>query len=257
MAFINSLAAFLAENYWPAGAHPLARERGVSTADIKWANNKFGAQLEGFRVNKANPVSERQRLLRHLLTPSMVKGLYALYRDRFLDSLAREAAARRISQESSERSLTRAETAQMFGLYAGRARGLAGAMRSYFADPGMPARVEACAAAEEKAAAARLEYQEGLAASRPSPAAARAYQNAVVRREQQRANLAAAMRRGGHTRSMDTESLVFLAMWLHRRAPDSIPALHGLMDALNDLAVHMETKAQTYSSPPRAVRNRP
>jgi hypothetical protein len=40
MGFINDLARFLADNYWPAGTHPSARGQAASTADIKWANLK-------------------------------------------------------------------------------------------------------------------------------------------------------------------------------------------------------------------------
>jgi hypothetical protein len=249
MAFVQDLAAFLAENYWPAGTHPLARSRGVTTADLKWANNKYGVQLDGFRVNRANPASDRQRILRHVLTPSMVKGLYALYQDRFIEALAHEAATRQRSLGDTERTLNPAETAQMFGLYAGQARGLAGAMRAYFADEGHAAQVMACIAAEEHAAAAHLRYQESLAASRSAQATpAREYQNAVVRREQERANLAAALRRSGNTRGLDTESLVFVAMWLHRRSLDDVPALHGIIAALDDLADRLEAKGASYRS---------
>ncbi|MDR2076261.1 MAG: hypothetical protein LBP61_04935 [Desulfovibrio sp.] len=252
IAFIHDLAAFLVENYWPAGTHPLAGSRGISTADLKWANNKYGVQLEGFRVNSANPDSERKRILRHVLSPSMVKGLYALYRDRFLEALAREAATRRRGLGGTERVLTPAEISGMFRFYAGQARGLAGAMRAYFSREDMAARVAACAGAAEKAAAARLRYQESLSANPASlSASAREYQQAVIRRDQERANLAAALRRGGNTRGLDAESLVFVAMWLYRRAPEDAPALRGLIAILEDLAGRLETAgAASPTAPP-------
>jgi hypothetical protein len=251
IAFIHSLAAFLVENYWPAGTHPLAGSRGVTTADLKWANSKYGAQLEGFRVSRVNSAADRRKILAHVLTPSMVKGLYALYRTRFLEALAQEAATRRRSLGGTERTLHPEETTRMFRLYAGQARGLAGAMRAYFAAEDSAARVDACIAAEEKTAAAQLRHQESSATDQGARStSAREYQNAVIRRDQERANLAAALRRSGNTRGLDADSLVFLAKWLHRRAPEDAPALQGVIAVLEDLADRLETAASRSAPAP-------
>jgi hypothetical protein len=252
MAFIKDLAAFLAENYWPAGTHPLAVNQGISTADLRRANSKYGTQLDGFRISQDNTASARQRVLRHVLTPSMVKGLYALYQDRFVEALALEAAASRRGLGGTERTLSSAETAHMFRLYAGQARGLAGAMRAYFAAGDSAERVAACLAAEEKAAAAWLRLQEALAEN-PSSRRTRPggeYQRAVILRDQERANLAAALRRSGNTRGLDADSLVFVAMWLHRRLPDQAPALHGIIPVLEDLAGRLEARSGSFQTAP-------
>jgi hypothetical protein len=117
-------------------------------------------------------------------------------------------------------------------------------MRAYLTAEDSAARVDACIAAEEKATAAQLRYQESPAANQDSRAtSARAYQNAVIRRDQERANLVAALRRSGNTRGLDADSLVFVAMWLHRRSPEDLPALQSVIAVLEDLAGRLETAA--------------
>jgi hypothetical protein len=252
MAFVKDLAVFLTANYWPAGSHPLAVSQGISTADLRRANSKYGAQLDGFRISQANPASGRQRILSHVLTPSMVKGLYALYQDRFIEALVQEAATSRRSLGGTERSLNSAETAHMFRLYAGQARGLAGAIRAYFSAGNSAELVAACLAAEEKAVAARVRLQEAMAdnpASRRTKAGSE-YQRAVIRRDQERANLAAALRRSGNTRGLDADSLVFAAIWLHRRPPEQAPALQGLIAVMEDLASRLEARSGSFQSAP-------
>ncbi|MDR1360351.1 MAG: hypothetical protein LBJ82_05140 [Deltaproteobacteria bacterium] len=258
LAFIQDLAAFLAENYWPAGAHPLAENRGISTADLKRVNSKYGAHLDGFRISRDNPASGRQRILRHVLTPSMVKGLYSLYRDRFIEALAAEAASRRRDfgeagriAGTGKRTLNSVETAEMFRFYAGQARGLAGAVRAYFSAGDSARRVAACLAAEEKAAEVWRRFQEvGVKNPEARVRPGREYQSAVIRRDQERANLAAALRRGGNTRGLDADSLVFVALWLHRRAPDEALALQGAIPLLEDLAVRLEAEGALVRSAP-------
>jgi hypothetical protein len=180
----------------------------------------------------------------------MVKGLYRLYGERFVAALGREASTRKKNLGGRERTLAAPEIAQMFSLYARQTRSLAVVMRTYMADAGSAARVQAYIKAEEEATAAHLRYSEELQKVSPSSAAARNYQSAVVLREQARENLASALRKGGNTDRLDTDSLVYMAMWMHRRQPGDLPALHSLMQVMGMCADRLEQESAKYKNLP-------
>jgi hypothetical protein len=228
--FIEDLAAFLAANYWPAGTHPQARSRGITTASLKWINLKYGGQLQGFSVNRGSVPEERVRVLNYIYMPSMIQGLYSLYHKRFFATLEKDALAQKRGTEQTP--FTNTQMADMFSLYEGMARGLSGSVRAYVATPDIRARISAYVAASDAATAAYMRFSEippGSSVTRDH--AARLYQDAVVRREQQRENVAAAMRRSGDSGNLDSDSLVYAAMWLYRRGevrPDTLNALSAM-----------------------------
>jgi hypothetical protein len=231
--FIDDLAAFLAANYWPEGTHPQAKSRGITTASLKWINLKYGGQLQGFSVNHDNLPEERVRVLRYIYMPSMIQGLYSLYHERFFATLEKEALAQKRGPEQTP--FTNAQMADMFSLYAGMARGLSGAVSAYAGAPDIRTRISAYAAASDAATAANMRFSEiPPGASLTRNQAARLYQDAVVKREQQRENVAAAMRRRGDSGNLDSDSLVYAALWLHRRGeirPDTLQALRAMFSA--------------------------
>lgn len=234
MDFVTDLARFMAANYWPAGTHPQAKNRGITTAGIKWANLKYGAQMRGFAVKAGTPSSARSELLSYVLMPSMVDGLYSLYIDRFLTALERETVAQKRGRQGAERPLSGAEMQEMYGLYSTRFQGLAGAIRTYLATPGIGERVDGYQKAEAEADRAHERFLMVQDQGGDQDRAARAYQAAVIRREQARENIAAALRRGGSTKGLDTDSLVFSALWMHRRGNVMHPALERVAGILED-----------------------
>lgn len=246
--FVEGLARFLVENYWPAGTHPMAKRRPVTTADIKWANLKYGAQLEGFSVGSNTPQTGRQKVLNYVLMPSMINGLYHLYSERFVAALEYEALTRPRPLNGRERTLTGPETAQMFGLYANQARAVSGTMRSYFADEHNRNLVQAYIRSEEDVHDVYQLYSEVNEGRVQSHTAARDYQGAVIRREQARERIASALRTGGNTRGLDTDSLLFVAMWLHRRQAEDNSALFALADVLEACAARLEHEQSSYET---------
>jgi hypothetical protein len=244
ISLLDSLAAFLAADYWPEGTHPLARGRGITTASLRWANMQFGGRLQGFVVNHDTILEERARVLRYIFMPSMIQGLYALYHEHFFAVLEKEALAQRRGPEQSP--FTNGQVADMFALYAGMARGLSGCVRAYASTPDIRGRINAYIAASDAATAAYLHYSE----IQPTPAvdrdrAARRYQEAVIKREQQRENVAAALRRSGPTSGLDSDSLVYAAMWLYRRGEvraDTLNALRAMFSACAGQFTAMEKR---------------
>lgn len=248
VGIIDDLAAFLAENYWPLGTHPLAKDRGISTAGLKWANAKYGGKLQGFSVNPNDLPRERARVLRYVYMPSMIQGLYALYGERFFTALERNALAQRRGPEQAR--FTNGQMADMFGAYAAMARGLAGCVRAYANTPDIRSRLAAYMGAVDAAEAAYARFSEASQAhAADADQAAHLYQAAVVKREQQRENVAAAMRRGGATSGLDTDAVVYTAMWLQRRGaphPETLRALSAMFDScakrLGGLAMRYRAK---------------
>lgn len=216
-AFIQDLATFLAENYWPRGTHPFAQNSGLTTAGLRWANMRYGGGLTALGIDAAEPASGRQRLLEYVFTPGMIRGLYRLHADRFCNAL--EAAAR--SRTTERGPLDASQRAEMFAIYSRMAKGLSGCIRAYQRTPGIRALVASYAAASDKAAEDFMRYagvMDGPPKARTD--AAERYQESVLLRDQQKNHLAAAMRRGGDTRGLDSDSLVYAALWLHRRGEE-------------------------------------
>jgi len=249
LALAQDLATFLAENYWPAGTHLMARERGISTADVRRMNYRHGGQLHGFAGTHDNPGIERERVLRYAFTPSMVRALYRLYDERFFSALRTEAAAQKRGPDQSP--LTPPQIAEMFGIYSGMAQNLAGVVRAYADTPQIRPLVAAYAQASAEAAEAFTAYAESREQGSDSAKASQAYQSALKRREQTRSALAAAIRRGGATRQgLDAESLAFTAQWLYRRGENAAPTLPVLAEILEDCALRLSAIQQEYLGSP-------
>ena len=240
LAFVQDLAKFLADNYWPAGTHPRARRRGISTATLKWANAIFGARLQGFSVDRNKIPQERLRVLNYAFMPSMMRGLYDVYAERFLDALERQALSRRFGP--GNRPPSKAELAEMYSLYATMAKGLAGTARAYADTPGARSLARSCVEADEQAEEANRRFIGAARDNAPARAALeRQYRAAILRREQQRDALALALRAKG-TQGLDNESVVYAALWLYRRGEGAQAATRALADVLNACAAALEAR---------------
>ena len=240
LAVVQNLAKFLADNYWPAGTHPRARRRGISTATLKWANAIFGARLRGFSVDQNKIPQERLRVLNYAFMPSMIHGLYDTYAERFLDALEREALSRRFGPGNRPPSKT--ELAEMYSLYAAMAKGLAGTARAYADTPGARFLARSCVEADEQAEEANRRFISAARDNAPARVALeRRYRAAILRREQQRDALALALRAKG-TQSLDNESIVYAALWLYRRGEGARAATRALADVLNACAASLEAR---------------
>ena len=189
--------------------------------------------MQGFSVNRDSIPQERARVLGYLYMPSMIQGLYTLYHERFFSILEKDALAQK--RGSEQLPFTNAQMAEMFSLYAGTARGLSGSIRAYAGIPDIRDRIRSYVAASDAATAAYMRFSEtppGAPAGRDH--AARLYQESIVRREQQRENVAAALRRSADSGNLDSDSLVYAALWLYRRGevrPDTLNALSAMFDA--------------------------
>ena len=254
-AFITDIAAFLAQSYWPRGAHPSAVRSGITTLRLRWANLRYGAELQGLDGRRGDPRQARTAILGYVLNPATVTHLYSLYADSFAEALAQEADKRVIEQGPDKRLLTQAEKKELFSIYARYAATLGSALGKYAADPAMSGRVKAFAQAEETVHYSNRVYMESMLAheqaqekgSRQALNAARlrmdkdaaTYQKRIREREAARERLVAAMSPDNNPRSPSADTLVYTAFWAYRRGPDSASALTACAKALNDMSAKL------------------
>ena len=235
--FVESLAAYLVSRFKPGP------RGGMLGASVQSVNQRFGSKLTGFADDDAGG---RGALLRYAFHPTMVQGLYSLYVDRFMESIAREARARDFNAE---------QTHQLEMALAGRFVMLAGALESVAATPDLAARLQQIDAAARNAleingqmAEAVFDYDQlresgasqsqlGTAQLRVDGFGAR-FRRALEDQAAAQRALVSAVRRGVG-QAMDDDELLFVARWVDRRLrqdPQAVSAVRASAGVLRDLA---------------------
>lgn len=251
-AFVNDIAAFLAQNYWPKNTHPSATRNGITTASLQWANLRYGAELRGVD-SRTDPGAVRRAILGYVLNPAAVGRIYGLYADGFVAALKQEADRRSVGGANARRSLTVSEKKEMFGIYADYASSVSFALENYAADSAMPGRVRAFAEAEQAVQDANRVYMESMLAheeaeesgDRARVTAARlrmdkeaaTYQKRIRERETKKDALVGAMAKGRNRHAEDT--FVYAAFWAYRRGDDSAQSLRACAKALSDMSAKL------------------
>lgn len=253
-AFVDDIAAFLAQNYWPQNTHPSARRGGITTASLQWANLRYGAELKGLDGRQGDPGGARRAILGYVLNPAVVGRIYGLYSDGFVAALKQEADKRVVGEGDGKRSLSAAEKKEMFTIYSGFAGRIAGALENYAADPSMPGKVKAYAQAEQVVQDANRVYLESMLAHEEAVESkdkaritaaqlrmdkeAATYQKRIRERETAKNALVSAMSKGGSGQG-GSDTLVYAAFWASRRGNDSAQALRACAKALGDMSAKL------------------
>lgn len=259
-AFVEDLAHWLAAQYRPG-------KKRAQTADIRAANERYGTKLIGLRGEGDDRFAVRASVLRYVFTPSMLEALYALYSDRFLSALAKEATA----IQPGGKPLTSAQKKQLYTAYAARCTTLAALLDGIGALPDLGARLQQLDSLEEAAQALHMQISE---ASLHMADARQAGQRDKVRQLQrdiaadnarylkvlgqqraQRQDLARAV----HVSGMDEDMLLFMARWVQRRQlaqPQTAQAALGSASRiLRDMARRLASADP--DAPPVAARTDP
>ena len=248
---VQDIARDMVNGYWPKGFHMLASTSGVVTTGFSFVNTRYGSRLVAQFGAPHASVEARGSLIAYLLAPSMVDGLYTLYSERFIRLVNRHAQERVYMRNGSTHTLTNAEIAEMYGLYAQVARNNSGCIKAYSQSQEIQYITGKFLRAEEKLTKAYMEYQERVVASENqgiplSRQADKDYRLKVVEHEVARQNVIASFRRFTDTRNMDTSDLVFLAKWLNRRSTTHQQGLIALATALEKLALRMEQEQHVF-----------
>lgn len=240
LAIIQDMAKFLAANFWPAGSHPMARNGAITTATVKWANVKYGGQLQGFGVTGADAAAKRKTALDYVFTPAMLNSLYAMYSQRFFETFDKEARA--LTRGPDKKPLDSAQLGDMYDVYAVASQGMVETIYAYLYTPNARELVSEYAVAATEASEAYRLFAANLQNGNASNVEiARRYQSAILERDQKRDALTAALLQHGASRTMDADSLAYVAQWLFRRGEDK-------KETLTALAAIIHTCALTFRS---------
>lgn len=244
-AAVDSLAKFLAENFWPVGTHALAGKKPITTATFKWANVQYGTQLPGFQLDGTDARQKRQTLLDYIFTPEMITKLYGAYAQRFFDAFDREARA--LVRGDNKKPLNAADLGDMYDVYAVVAQNLVETIYAYMYTPGVRSLVSDYSTAVTEAAKANKEFSARMAEGKGNDAEiGRRYQTAIRQRDSKRTALASTLRKHGAPQSMDEDSLAYIAQWIYRRGENAEASLTALAKVLHSGALSFRTIGTQY-----------
>ena len=244
---VEDLAAFIVSRFKPGP------QTGTLNVSVQALNQRYGAKLAGTSDGKGG----RDALLRYAFHPTMLRGLYGLYADRFLDAVNRDAASKGFTPD---------QIRQLHMALAGRVVLLAGALEGVASVPNLAARLRE----EEKASQVVVDINAQMAEavfavdqlrennagdSQVSTAQLRVdglsarYRRALEERAALQRTLVAAIRQGGG-QALDDDSLLFVAQWIDRRLrsdPQALASVQASAGILRDLA---RRSAQTGTGTP-------
>ena len=244
---VEDLAAFIVSRFKPGP------QTGTLNVSVQALNQRYGAKLAGTSDGKGG----RDALLRYAFHPTMLRGLYGLYADRFLDAVNRDAASKGFTPD---------QIRQLHMALAGRVVLLAGALEGVASVPNLAARLRE----EEKASQVVVDInaqmaeavfavdqlrENNAADSQVSTAQLRVdglsarYRRALEERAALQRTLVAAIRQGGG-QALDDDSLLFVAQWVDRRLrsdPQALASVQASAGILRDLA---RRSAQTGTGTP-------
>ncbi len=232
--FVEVLAAYLVSRYKPG---PRGGSLGVSVQSV---NQRYGVKMAGVAEGG------RAGLLRYAFHPTMLQSLYALYVDRFMAALDREASAKSLPPEQNR---------QMHMALAGRFVMLAGALEGVASVPDLNKRIKGLEQisqnvldinAQMTTAVFDLDQSRDTTASPPETATTQLrvdglgarYRRALEERAAAQRALVAAIRKGGG-QALDDDSLLFVASWVDRRlqeGPQALASVQSAAGVLRDLA---------------------
>lgn len=239
-AFINDLAR------WVVGRYQPGRQGGALAVSVQSMNQRYGTSMTGLLTPRGG--DPRLSLLRYAFTPSMIRGLYAVYADSFLRALAESA-------RSSNKNLGEEQLANLYQTVGSRCLLLAGGLESVSALPDLSGRLRALEQSEqnevdcnrrlldERFDLEQIRDRKGSSAEiaegqRRVNLAAHALQQAMEQTSGERRKLVEDIRRKGSS-ALNDEAVLYLARWVGRRLVDNANALESTRTAaqvLRDLA---------------------
>ena len=233
---VEDLAAFIVSRFKPGP------QTGTLNVSIQALNQRYGAKLAASADGKGG----RDALLRYAFHPTMLRGLYGLYADRFLDAVNNDAASKGFTPD---------QIRQLHMAMAGRLVLFAGALEGVASVPNLDARLreedkasqvvvdinaqmaEAVFAVDQLRENNAADSQVSTAQLRVDGLSAR-YRRALEERAALQRPLVAAIRQGGG-QALDDDSLLFVAQWVDRRLrtdPQALASVQAAAGILRDLA---------------------
>lgn len=220
--FVTDLARFFVAQHGTKGGD------GPLPLSVQRLNQHYGSRLTGLAAGGTDAQARRAALLRYAFHPAMLRALYDIYADRFMDAVIREAM-----HPARGQGLSEAQTRRLCLSVGGRLVLLAGALDGVRKTPDMRAlltavdtRAQEAQTAMERMQGEMLRVDDLQARGGDAAAVARArivvdkeaaaYRAALQGRDEARRAIAAAVRRAGG-QGLDDATLIYLAEWVDRR----------------------------------------
>ena len=220
--FVTDLARFFVSLHGAKGGD------GPLPLSVQQLNQHYGSRLTGLAAGGADAQARRAALLRYAFHPAMLRALYDIYADRFMDAVIKEAM-----HPARGQGLSEAQTRRLCLSVGGRLVLLAGALDGVRKTPDMRAlltavdtRAQEAQTAMERMQGEMLRVDDLQARGGDAVAVARArivvdkeaaaYRAALQGRDEARRAIAAAVRRAGG-QGLDDATLIYLAEWVDRR----------------------------------------
>lgn len=220
--FVTDLARFFVAQHGTKGGD------GPLPLSVQQLNQHYGSRLTGLAAGGADAQARRAALLRYAFHPAMLRALYDIYADRFLDSVIKEAM-----HPARGQGLSEAQTRRLCLSIGGRLVLLAGALDGVRKTPDIRAlltavdtRAQEAQTAMERMQGEMLRVDDLQAQGGDAVAVARArivvdkeaaaYRSALQGRDEARRAIASAVRRAGG-QGLDDATLIYLAEWVDRR----------------------------------------
>ena len=245
--FVSDMAAWLASGYVPSHHEGRSGRTSVTLIQANFRYSNSGT----LRSVERDPLKSRSSILNYAFTPGMLEVLYQMYSPSFLEEMERAA------RESRRRTLSDAQVADMFDVYADRFRRLAVSLDAA-ASVDLPAlsgaiRREAAHEAEANDNFARAYMALSLAResgnrdevaiqSRRMAESTRVAGMYAERQERARNDMAYAIQRKADGKALSSSELLFLGEWLSRRNC-SVEAVKAAADVCRRMAEQMHDRA--------------
>lgn len=245
--FVSDMAAWLASGYVPSHHEGRSGRTSVTLIQANFRYSNSGT----LRSVERDPLKSRSSILSYAFTPGMLEVLYQMYAPTFLEEMERAA------RESRRRTLSDAQVADMFDVYADRFRRLAVSLDAAASVdlPALSGAIRREAAHEAEAndnfakaymalslARDRGDRDEVAIQSRRMAESTRVAGMYAERQERARNDMAYAIQRRAEGRTLSSSELLFLGEWLSRRN-SSVEAVKAAADVCRRMAEQMHDRA--------------
>ncbi|WP_027179694.1 hypothetical protein [Maridesulfovibrio bastinii] len=260
--FLDNLAEYTVDHYYPAGALPKTPSNDISTVSFKSICNYFGLNLRGLISEAPSLLAARREIWKKLLTPGNIQKIYDAHSDRFIDLLEEKSitAEKKFSDGATRetRSLTKAERVNLFRVSAKPLRQTAVILNTIASNSDLVKAMDGYVKAQKRVETSNAVFQTALSEAESdsnvttrnkATHAGKLLKSAIVVREKIKSGIIEKINSlcGGKCDSADS---FYAAKWVYRRTRHNNEALKSILsgaDLLSRLADKMDKRAEMIS----------
>ena len=262
--FITRLSKLLVKAYKPKGSHPQAKDSGKMFIDAKSLNVHYGIEMTGLAWSGDDLAIGRRTVMRYALRPTMISALYALYKDRFMTTVAEDISDATRTVKEQERKLSAEEQKEFYKLTAQKIRATADVLKVCAESDSAMTDIGTWLQSERDALTANQKFQSALhdyqistevqatnavleSAENHMKKQSAAYEKAIREREAHKKDLATMLRKYKWAKGQDNDTNLYIASWVYRRSKELANPKEVLLtihEKLLDLASTMDANAK-------------